>query len=270
MRTRIRIVVTVAGLASIVLACGTGDGSENALDPDGASTVSPEDSAVEGDAPVVTEAPAPDDEAASDTEAPPETEAPPDTEAPPETEAPPDTEAPPSTDPADGEDDDGEGGSGTGTILVIAAFVLFAVAAGILISGRRRSGSRRSGDGTPQVRPTTLDLDDRVLGDISWFNEQLSLDVLSATPAEGRERWRAERPRIEALTRDCQRLEESVGDPIWGALAGEVATLAQSLDTATMSRVSADSDPSVTAQAIDQVNRHRSQLAGLAMQVRRR
>lgn len=267
MTSRMPMVLAIAGLLGLLSACGTGEDGENATAPIDASTVVSDEPEDGSDAPVVTEAPPADDEAASDTEAPPETEAPPDTEAPPETEAPPDTQA---DDGAgqDGDDEDGEGNGGNANLLVIVAVVLL-VLAGLPLLLRGRSGSGRSTADPPRVPTAGVDLDHRVLGDISWFNEQLSLDVLSATPEDGRERWRNERPRIEALTRDCQRLEESTGDPIWGALAGEVATLAQSLDTATMSRAGLDADPLVVTQAIDQVNRHRSQLAGLAMQVRR-
>ncbi len=199
-----------------------------------------------------------------------------------------DTEAPPADDGGDtgddgaetgdegetGDDeseDDEDGEDGGLNLLVIAAMVLIVAAIGALLL---RGSGRRSGP-PPSNRPArapaqSIDPDDRALGDISWFNEQLSLDLLASEPAQAQERWRGERPRIEGLARDCQRLEEATGDPTWGALAAEIVSLAQSLDTATVARANPAADPTVTRQSIDVVNRHRSQLSGLSQQIRRR
>ncbi len=197
----------------------------------------------------------------TETETPTETEAPTDSEAPTDTEAPPDS----TEDPADEEGSDG-GGSANLIIIALAMLLIGAVAYLAFRAARPKSGPARSGS----LRVPSIGPDDRVLGDISWLNDQLSLELMSAPPDEALQRWRNERPRIAALTRECQRLEESSSDPMWGALAGEVATLAQALDTATMARAEDDVDPTVVRQSIDLVNRHRSQLAGLSTQVRHR
>ncbi len=206
------------------------------------------------------------------------------TEVPAETEPPADTE--PTTDtsaPDDGTDttevpdddaaDEDSGNSGRNLVIIVVATLLIVGVAYLAFRPRGSSQDRRAGSARGGANPAaapSINLDDRVLGDVSWLNDQLSLNLLSAPAEQAAQRWRTERPRIEALARDCQRLEESTGDPIWGALAGEVAALAQTLDTATSARVGADVDPSVTRQSIELVNRHRSQLAGLATQVRHR
>ncbi len=205
-----------------------------------------------------------------------ETAAPADTEAPTETETPPETEAPPSDDaPAtdegtgDGTEEDSDDGGVGGTLVLIAVAALLIAGLGyLLVRPRRPKTARPTGVGSPPV----TDVADRVLGDIGWFEEQLSLGVLSAPPAEGLGRWRAERPRIDALARDCQRLKEATGDTIWGALAGAVSTLAQSLDAAVKARDGEGRavDPTVTRELIEVVNQHRSRLSGLADQARQR
>lgn len=196
------------------------------------------------------------------------TEAPADP-APSETDAPVDEEAPA---PDDEEDADADG---EGTNILLVAIVAFVVAALVALLFRsRRPGAqgvqrsapvRRQPVGTP-----AMDLGDRVLGDVGWLNEQLALDLLAAEPADAVQRWRTERPRIDALTRDCQRLEEVTGDVSWGSLAAEVASLAQALDTATAARAGADVDPSVTHQSVELVNRCRSQVSGMLTEVKRR
>lgn len=193
-----------------------------------------------------------------------------------------DTEPPPADDGGetgddgdevgDDESEDDEDSEGGGlNLLVIAAIVLIIAAIGALLL---RGSGRRSGP-PPAPRPVrapaqSIDPDDRALGDISWFNEQLSLDLLASDPGQAQERWRGERPRIDGLARDCQRLEEATGDPTWGAIAAEIVALAQSLDTATAARANPAADPTVTRHSIDVVNRHRSQLSGLSQQIRRR
>ncbi len=259
---RTRFVIVAACVAGLLAACGS------------AQTVEEQAMA----SPVALAAGGSEAETASDTSS--------DTEPPPaddggETG---DTEPPPADDGGetgddggetgdeDESDDDGEDSEDGGlNLLVIGAIVLLIAAIGAVLA---RGGGRRSGP-PPAPRPVrapaqSIDPDDRALGDISWFNEQLSLDLLSADPDQAQDRWRGERPRIDGLARDCQRLEEATGDPVWGALAAEVIALAQSLDTATMARANPTADPTVTRQSIDVVNRHRSQLSGLSMQVRRR
>lgn len=175
----------------------------------------------------------------------------------------------------DGEEDADADENGAGSNILLIAIVVFVVGALVALLARsRRSGPQGGQHPAPverrAVRTPAIDLGDRVLGDVGWLNEQLALDLLAAQPEEAVQRWRTERPRIDALTRDCQRLEESTADVSWGALAGEVASLAQALDTATAARAGAAVDPSVLHQSVDLVNRRRSQVSSMLTEVKRR
>lgn len=185
-------------------------------------------------------------------------------DAAPETTAPetttPDTTAPDTTpdttiaDPGDG----GDGGVDWLTVAIIAALAaIIAVGLSMLISRRRTPPAveRR----VPAARPSTNpSLGARVLSDVQWFHDQLSLELLVGSAAEARGRWLVERPRVELMQRTAQELGAHNPGSGWPELAGAVAALETALDTATNIRTSAD--PTTITEAANVVNRRRQEL----------
>jgi hypothetical protein len=144
------------------------------------------------------------------------------------------------------------------TVMIIAAVIgIIVVGLSMIVSRRRapRPIERR----IPAARPATNpSLGARVVRDVQWFHDQLSLELLVGSAAEARGRWLVERPRVELMQRTAQELGAHNPGSGWPELAGAITELSISLDTATNIRTSAD--PTTITEAANVVNRRRQEL----------
>ena len=199
--------------------------------------------------PPATEAPA---EATTAEPAPTEPPAdPPATEAP----APPATEAP--VDEVQVDDDDGIDVP-WGTILLVGALVLALLLIVGALSSRTSSRARRAA--TPRrADPARSSL----LSTSQWVHDQLSLELMAASPTSARQRWATERSRLDNVAIGAhQQWTEGHGEA-WQRLGQTTSALAGALETNITLREQAEPDPQLVRQSVDVVNRNRAVLQQL-------
>jgi hypothetical protein len=200
---------------------------------------------VPGEGPAETEPPATD----SPETAPPETD-PPET-APPATDSP-ETE-PPATDAPD--DPSGDGGFNWGVMLAIL------IGLGVVAAIMSAANKRRSAPGSATAQPAAApDNRRQLIATTRWVHDQFALEVLALPPADARQRWNAERGRLDQLTIDL-RVQAAEADPeVWSNLSVAVAQLTSSLDTAVRLRSTVDVDEQMAQESVAIANRHRAEM----------
>ncbi len=200
-------------------------------------------------APPATEAPA---EATTAEPAP--TEPPAD---PPATEAP----APPAAEtPVDGEVDGDDDGIDIpwGTILLVGALVVALLVIVSAFSGRTSSRARRAA-APRRADPARSSL----LSTSQWVHDQLSLELMAASPASARQRWATERSRLDNVAIGAQQQWTEGHGEAWQRLGQTTSALAGALETNIALREQAEPNPQLVQQSVDVVNRNRAVLQQL-------
>ena len=204
--------------------------------------------AVSATAPPDTAAPA---EATNAEPAPTEPPAPPATEAP----APPATDTP-VDEGADGDDD------GTdipwGTIFLVGGLLLALLLIISALSSRRSSQARRAAT-PPRADPARSSL----LSTSQWVHDQLSLELMAASPASARQRWATERSRLDNVAIGAQQQWTEGHGEAWQRLGQTTSALAGALETNIALREQAEPNPQLVQESIDVVNRNRAALQQL-------
>jgi len=179
---------------------------------------------------------------------PPATEAPA-PEQPPATEAPaaPGT-TPPTTDSSDGID--------WGPILVVAGLVLVLIVVVAAVLGRKSPQSAAS-------RPRTNPQQTSILSTSQWIHDQLSLELMAATPATARQRWTVERSRLDNVAISAQQQWTAGYGEAWQRLGQSVSALGASLETSISLREQPQPDPTLISEANQVVNRNRDSVQQL-------
>lgn len=204
--------------------------------------------------------------AAASATAPPDTAAPAEATnaepAPTEPPAPPATEAPapPATDtPVDEgvEDDDGLD-IPWGTILLVGGLLLALFAILSALSSRRSSQARRAAT-PPRADPARSSL----LSTSQWVHDQLSLELMAASPASARQRWATERSRLDNVAIGAQQQWTEGHGEAWQRLGQTTSALAGALETNIALREQAEPNPQLVQESIDVVNRNRAALQQL-------
>lgn len=173
---------------------------------------------------------------------------------PPATEAPaaPGTEAP----AADGDDD------GTdipwGPILLVAVLLLALIVIVSAISGRKSSSTGRAA--TPRrADPARSSL----LSTSQWVHDQLTLELMAASPANARQRWATERSRLDNVAIGAQQQWTEGHGEAWQRLGQTTSALAGAIETNIALREQDDPNPQLVQESIDVVNRNRAVLQQL-------
>lgn len=174
--------------------------------------------------------------------------------------APATTIAPEVVEPDSGnETTDGESGGISPYLVILLALGALAIAGAVMAMGRSRPQPMIPV--SPLPNPLRADRPGRgLLGDTAWLHDQLSLELLHGPADVASQRWRSERARVDAMSRDAQHLAATTKHGEWRDLAASIATVATSLDTAMSARSDATSDPVVVHEALEGVNRSRADL----------
>lgn len=184
---------------------------------------------------------------------PPATEAPA-TPAEPAPTDPPATEAPaaPTTAAPDTDDDDGTD-IPWGTILLVAGLVLALL---LIVSAltSRSSRSSRQAAAPRRADPAQSSL----LSTSQWIHDQLSLELLAATPTAARQRWATERSRLDNVAIGAQQQWTEGHGEAWQRLGQTTSALAGAIETNISLREQQDPNPQLVQESIDVVNRNRS------------
>jgi len=202
--------------------------------------------------PPATEAPAESTTAEPAPAEPAPTEPPAD---PPATEAP----APPATETPVDEVDDGDGiDIPWATILLVGALVIALLVIVSALSSRKSSRARQAA--TPRrADPARSSL----LSTSQWVHDQLSLELMAASPASARQRWVTERSRLDNVAIGAQQQWTEGRGEAWQRLGQTTSALAGALETNIALREQAEPNPQLVQQSVDVVNRNRAVLQQL-------
>ena len=200
--------------------------------------------------------------------------APPDTQAPAEADSadpapteppadPPATEAPapPATDtPADeGADGDDDGTDiPWGTIFLVGGLLLALLVIISALSSRRSSQARQAAS-PRRADPARSSL----LSTSQWVHDQLTLELMAASPASARQRWATERSRLDNVAIGAQQQWTEGHGEAWQRLGQTTSALSGALETNIALREQAEPNPQLVQASIDVVNRTRAALQQL-------
>lgn len=152
-----------------------------------------------------------------------------------------------------------------------AVLVGFGLLLVVLLAMLVARSSRRKGTESPSVDRSATLLAAQVLADAQWLHDHLSLAVLAGPGPEAQQRWIAERPRVEALSKTAYHVAvdapEEVAD-VWIRVATAATSLASSLDVACARRAVDDHDPAAVADEMASVEAQRRGLLALVEQGR--
>lgn len=181
------------------------------------------------------------------------------TEAP--TETPLDTVAPtpePST-PTVAPADDDEGIDLLPIVLTALGVILLIGVVSALASRRPKSAPARS-TSTPPSAPS---VQSKLLSTAQWIHDQLTLELLAATPVAAQQRWLTERTRLDDVVIGAQQQWADGHGTGWQQLAQSLSTLATAVDTNIALRVQPTSDATLIRESNDVVNNQRRSLQQL-------
>lgn len=229
-------VVVVAACIGMLAACG-GERAVASMRPVVATTTAPPPT--EAPAPTPTEAPAP---------------------APTPTDAPTITTAPA---PDGAVEDDGDSSNVLTIVLIIAgaALALFVIAAVLSKSKSKtptRSGRPPAGAAARPPSPQTS-----LLSTSQWINDQLSLELMAASPEAAAQRWSIERSRLDNVAIGAQQQFLQTGRADWQLLGHSTSALAMALDTNVQLRTQSPPNADLIGESITVVNRQRAELRQL-------
>ena len=178
---------------------------------------------------------------------PPATEAP---EPPPATEAP---AAPGTTPPTT---DDSSDSIDWGPILVVLGLVLALIVVVAAVLSRK---PQQSSAAQPRSNPQQTS----ILSTAQWIHDQLSLELMAATPATARQRWTVERSRLDNVAISAQQQWTAGYGEAWQRLGQSVSALGASLETSISLREQPQPDPTLVSEANQVVNRNRDSVQQL-------
>jgi hypothetical protein len=184
--------------------------------------------------------------------------APPETEPPAEAPAEPAATAPPATEaPGEPAEDDGSD-IPWGTILLIGALVITLLVIVSALSARKSSRDRQAA--TPRrADPARSSL----LSTSQWVHDQLTLELMAASPASARQRWATERSRLDNVAIGAQQQWTEGHGEAWQRLGQTTSALAGALETNISLREQPDPNPQLVQQSVEVVNRNRAVLQQL-------
>jgi hypothetical protein len=203
-------------------------------------------------APTAAHATTPPDPVPAET-APPATDPP----AQPEATAPP---TPATTDPAVG-DDAGSGIDWVPIVLIVGGILALLVVLGALF-GRSKQPPAAPASTKPLTpsTPAAPSPQASLLSTAQWIHDQLSLELMAASPASARQRWATERSRLDNVAIGAQAEFAGGADPYWQGFGQSVSSLATALDTNLQLRAQDPPNVELIGESTDVVNRHRSAL----------
>jgi hypothetical protein len=143
--------------------------------------------------------------------------------------------------------------------LLLAAAAVIAVIAALVRSRKPtpQSGTRRS--------PATPSPQASLLSTAQWINDQLSLELMAASPEAATQRWSIERSRLDNVAIGAQQQFLQTGGADWQLLGQAMSALAIALDTNVRLRTQRPPNADLIGESNTVVNRQRAELRELIM-----
>ena len=177
-------------------------------------------------------------------------------EPPTDTPAEPDPEptSPATTVPAG--DDEDSGNDLLPIVLIIGGIIALVAVLGLLFGRSKQPATRAA---TPPI-PATPSPQSSLLDTAQWVHDQLSLELMAASPTAARQRWTTERTRLDNLAIGAQQQFTAGNDPNWQPFGQTVSSLAVSIDTNLELRAQDPPNAQLIQESTDVVNRNRATL----------
>ena len=186
--------------------------------------------------------------------------------------SPPATEAPPQPDPTSpdtptttvpGDDGDDSDGNLLSIVLIVGGVVVLLVVLGAVLGRSKRPAPASAPRSQTPRAPNVPSPQASLLDTAQWVHDQLSLELMAASPINARQRWSIERSRLDNVAIGAQQQFTAGNDPNWQPFGQTVSSLAVALDTNLELRAQDPPNAQLVAESTDVVNRQRAVLQQL-------
>lgn len=188
---------------------------------------------------------------------------------PPEPE-PPATEAPaqPGTTAPTGDDGDDSGTDLLPIVLIVGGVIALVAILGALFGRSRRPAPAPAARTQAPRPPATPSPQASLLDTAQWVHDQLSLELMAASPTSAGQRWATERTRLDNIAIGAQQQYSAGNDANWQPFGQTVSSLASAIDTNLELRAQDPPNQQLVAESTDVVNRNRATLQQLIYALR--